>query len=56
LAILDPSGTLVWEIGVETHTESTQLEKTGNRVLVKVPDKQAKSPTLERTLGALAYD
>jgi DNA-binding beta-propeller fold protein YncE len=40
LGILDPSGKLVREIGVDAHPESFQLEKTGTRVFVNVPDKQ----------------
>jgi hypothetical protein len=40
LGILDPSGKLVREIGVDAHPESFQLEKTGTCVFVNIPDKQ----------------
>jgi DNA-binding beta-propeller fold protein YncE len=40
LGILDSSGNLAREIGVNAHPESFQLEKTGTRVFVNVPDKQ----------------
>ena len=40
LGILDSSGKLVREIVVDAHPESFQLEKTGTRVFVNVPDKQ----------------
>ena len=40
LGILDPSGKLIREIVVDAHPESFQLEKTGTRVFVNVPDKQ----------------
>ena len=40
LAILDSSGKLIREIVVDAHPESFQLEKTGTRVFVNVPDKQ----------------
>jgi DNA-binding beta-propeller fold protein YncE len=40
LAVLDSSGKLVREIVVDAHPESFQLEKTGTRVFVNVPDKQ----------------
>jgi DNA-binding beta-propeller fold protein YncE len=40
LAILDSSGKKVGEIPKDAHPESFQLEKTGTRVFVNVPDKQ----------------
>ena len=40
LGILDSSGKLIREIIVDAHPESFQLEKTGTRVFVNVPDKQ----------------
>jgi YVTN family beta-propeller protein len=40
LGILDSSGKLTREIVVDAHPESFQLEKTGTRVFVNVPDKQ----------------
>ena len=40
LGILDSSGRLIREIVVDAHPESFQLEKTGTRVFVNVPDKQ----------------
>jgi DNA-binding beta-propeller fold protein YncE len=40
LGILDSSGKLIREIVVDAHPESFQLEKTGTRVFVNVPDKQ----------------
>ena len=40
LGILDYSGKLSREIVVDAHPESFQLEKTGTRVFVNVPDKQ----------------
>lgn len=40
LGILDASGKLSREIVVDAHPESFQLEKTGTRVFVNVPDKQ----------------
>jgi YVTN family beta-propeller protein len=40
LGILDSSGKLSREIVVDAHPESFQLEKTGTRVFVNVPDKQ----------------
>jgi DNA-binding beta-propeller fold protein YncE len=40
LGILDASGQLSREIVVDAHPESFQLEKTGTRVFVNVPDKQ----------------
>jgi len=40
LGILDASGKLMREIVVDAHPESFQLEKTGTRVFVNVPDKQ----------------
>jgi len=40
LAILDATGKKVGEIAMDAHPESFQLEKTGTRVFVNVPDKQ----------------
>lgn len=40
LAFLDPSGKQGKEIGVDAHPESFQLEKTGTRVFINVPDKK----------------
>lgn len=40
LAILDSTGKKVGEIDMDAHPESFQLEKTGTRVFVNVPDKQ----------------
>jgi len=40
LAILDSNGKKVTEIAMDAHPESFQLEKTGTRVFVNVPDKQ----------------
>lgn len=40
LAILDSAGKKVGEIDMDAHPESFQLEKTGTRVFVNVPDKQ----------------
>ena len=40
LAILDATGKKVGEIAMDAHPESFQLEKTGPRVFVNVPDKQ----------------
>jgi DNA-binding beta-propeller fold protein YncE len=40
LGILDSGGKLIREIAVDAHPESFQLEKTGTRVFVNVPDKQ----------------
>jgi DNA-binding beta-propeller fold protein YncE len=40
LAILDLSGKKVGEIAMDAHPESFQLEKTGTRVFVNVPDHQ----------------
>jgi DNA-binding beta-propeller fold protein YncE len=40
LAILDSTGKKVGEIAMDAHPESFQLEKTGTRVFVNVPDKQ----------------
>jgi DNA-binding beta-propeller fold protein YncE len=40
LGILDSSGKLIREIVVDAHPESFQLEKTGTRAFVNVPDKQ----------------
>ncbi len=40
LGILDAGGKLMREIVVDAHPESFQLEKTGTRVFVNVPDKQ----------------
>jgi DNA-binding beta-propeller fold protein YncE len=40
LAILDSAGKKVGDIAMDAHPESFQLEKTGTRVFVNVPDKQ----------------
>jgi DNA-binding beta-propeller fold protein YncE len=40
LALLDLTGKKVGEIAMDAHPESFQLEKTGTRVFVNVPDKQ----------------
>jgi DNA-binding beta-propeller fold protein YncE len=40
LAILDSNGKKVGEIAMDAHPESFQLEKTGTRVFVNIPDKQ----------------
>src|SRR6202521_2383099 len=40
LAILDYNGKKIGEISMDAHPESFQLEKTGTRVFVNVPDKQ----------------
>src|ERR1700691_1909599 len=40
LAILDSTGKKVGEIDMDAHPESFQLEKSGTRVFVNVPDKQ----------------
>src|SRR6266576_1974774 len=40
LAILDSTGKKTGEIPMDAHPESCQLEKTGTRVFVNVPDKQ----------------
>src|ERR1700674_3463456 len=40
LAILDSTGKKTGEIAMDAHPESFQLEKTGTRVFVNVPDKQ----------------
>ena len=40
LAFLDPSGKKTGEIALDAHPESFQLEKTGTRVFVNVPDKK----------------
>ena len=40
LGILDSGGKLIREIVVDAHPESFQLEKSGTRVFVNVPDKQ----------------
>src|SRR6266436_2345093 len=40
LAILDSNGKKVGEIAMDAHPESFQLEKTGTRVFVNVPDRQ----------------
>lgn len=40
LAFLDPDGRKTGEIALDAHPESFQLEKTGNRVFVNVPDKK----------------
>jgi hypothetical protein len=40
LAFLDSSGKKTGEISLDAHPESFQLEKTGNRVFVNVPDRQ----------------
>jgi hypothetical protein len=40
LAILDSNGKKVGEIAMDAHPESFQLEKTGTRAFVNVPDKQ----------------
>src|SRR5579862_246938 len=40
LAILDSNGKIVGEIDMDAHPESFQLEKSGTRVFVNVPDKQ----------------
>jgi len=39
IAILDLTGKLVAQIPTDAHPESFQLEKTGNRVFINVPDK-----------------
>ena len=40
LAFLDPKGNKAGEIPLDAHPESFQLEKTGTRVFVNVPDKK----------------
>src|SRR5712692_6553336 len=40
LAILDSAGKKTGEISMDAHPESFQLEKTGTRVFVNVPDRQ----------------
>src|SRR5262249_24487284 len=40
LGFLDPSGKKIGEIALDAHPESFQLEKTGTRVFVNVPDKK----------------
>jgi DNA-binding beta-propeller fold protein YncE len=40
LAFLDPSGKKTGEIPLDAHPESFQLEKTGSRVFVNVPDQK----------------
>jgi len=40
LAILDSTGKKTGEIAMDAHPESFQLEKTGTRVFVNVPDRQ----------------
>ena len=40
LAILDTNGKKTGEIALDAHPESFQLEKTGTRVFVNVPDRQ----------------
>jgi len=40
LAILDMSGKKIGEIPTDAHAESFQLEQTGTRVFINVPDKQ----------------
>src|SRR5215831_3878805 len=40
LGLLDPSGKKVGEIALDAHPESFQLEKTGTRIFVNVPDKK----------------
>src|SRR5579862_9281098 len=40
LAMLDSNGKIVGEIDMDAHPESFQLEKSGTRVFVNVPDKQ----------------
>jgi sugar lactone lactonase YvrE len=40
LAFLDPNGKKTGEISLEAHPESFQLEKTGTRVFVNVPDQK----------------
>lgn len=40
LALLDPDGTEVGGIPVDAHPESFQLEKSGTRVFVNVPDRK----------------
>ena len=40
LAVLDPMGKKVAEIPTDAHPESFQLEKTGTRVFINVPDHQ----------------
>jgi len=40
LVFLDPSGKKAGEIALDAHPESFQLEKTGTRVFVNVPDKK----------------
>jgi DNA-binding beta-propeller fold protein YncE len=40
LAVLDTNGKKIADIDMDAHPESFQLEKTGTRVFVNVPDKQ----------------
>jgi WD40 repeat protein len=40
IAIMDTDGKPVGEIGTDSHPESFQIEKTGTRVFVNVPDKK----------------
>jgi hypothetical protein len=40
LAFLDATGKKTGEIAIDAHPESFQLEKSGNRVFVNVPDRQ----------------
>lgn len=40
LGFLDPSGKKIGEIALDAHPESFQLEKTGTRVFVNVPDQK----------------
>ncbi len=40
LALLDPAGKKTSEIALDAHPESFQVEKTGTRVFVNVPDKK----------------
>jgi DNA-binding beta-propeller fold protein YncE len=54
VAILDPGGKVVARIPTAAHPESFQLEKTGNRVFINVPDKmeiQVADLTNNRTIA-----
>jgi|SRR5882757_6693696 len=39
LALLDAAGTKMGEIGIDAHPESFQVEKSGTRVFINVPDR-----------------
>ena len=52
LAILNADGKKVGDIDMDAHPESFQLEKTGTRVFVNVPDKQEVADLVKRTVLA----